>query len=77
MNKDAFLAEFLTAWMENDWSDIAGDDMESMCVKHGLCERHPATADDCKADWAQEFGVEPGDPINKWHPDARALTEKN
>ena len=73
MDKDAFLGELIGKWRERDCTDIDGGDMQDLLEKHGLIEITPATEEDCKEEWAQEYGIEPGDPVNRFHPDLMTL----
>jgi len=73
MDKDGFLKAFLEKWVEHDWQDVDGGDLHELCHKHGLSYERPATEEDCKLQWAQDWGVEVGDPIDEWHPEIKAI----
>ena len=52
--------------IRRSWTvDIDGGELQDMLVKHGILHEVPATEVDCAEDWAQEYGVELGDPIYK------------
>lgn len=67
MDRDAvqlagFVKDLLALWSE-DYSDIDGADFQGLLVKHELVKERPATEEDCKTEWAQEYGLEPGDTM--------------
>jgi hypothetical protein len=48
-----------------DGLDIDGGELQELLIKHGLMVEAPATAEDCAMEWAQEWGICPGDTILK------------
>jgi len=76
MDKDGFIAALVTLWREHDCMDIDGAHFQDLLLKYGLATEGPATQEDCRTDWAQDFGVEEGDMILHTHPDLDALMKE-
>lgn len=75
MDKDAFLAELIAGYWEHDCMDIDGGDFQDLLLKHGLAKEAPATEEDCKEEWALEYGYEPGDPMIKYDPEIQSMVK--
>ena len=61
MDKDAFLRELLLNYYEHECLEIGGEDVHDLLLKHGFTVERPATAEECESDWAQDYGLNPGD----------------
>ena len=73
---NSFIGALLALWRRNYCADIDGCDFQDLLIKHGLASEGTATEADCEEEPAQEFGVEPGDPMLKYHPDLMALMKE-
>lgn len=74
-NIDAFLGELLDNFVEHQYTDIDACDFQELLCKHGLCVERPITADECEAQWAQEYGYEPGDTMFAYSDEMKALMQ--
>ena len=63
MDIEAFVIDLTKLFKRQDWDDIDGCDYQDLLIKHGLAIERPATEEDCKLNWASEYGVEVGDTI--------------
>ena len=75
MDKDAFLAELIASYWEHDCMDIDGCDFQDLLLKHGFAVEAPATEEDCKEEWALEYGYEPGDPMIKYDREIQLMVK--
>ena len=71
MNLAGFVIEIVDK--SREWMDIDGGDLQEMLEKHGIIVRQPATETDCEEEWAQEYGIEPGDTILRDAPELTSL----
>ena len=79
MDKDGFIVAVVAlaiAAREHGCMDIDGGDLQDLLGKHGLAIESPATGEDCKGDWGQEYGVELGDTVLHYHPTLTALMKE-
>ena len=76
MDKDGFIAALVALWREHWCEDIDGGDFQALLIKHGLASEGPATKEDCATEWADEYGVQPGDTVLHDHPDLAALMKE-
>ena len=79
MNLEAFAVELTEKWRP-ECMDVDGCDLQEMLAKHGIIIKRPATEADCQEEWAQEWGIEVGDPIFVDSPEfieVKARAEKN
>lgn len=61
----AFAGAVLDLSQRSNWSDVDGAALGGLFLEHGLRVQGEATEADCAEEWAQEWGLEPGDPIHK------------
>lgn len=73
MNINAFVVDIVSLFREHDCSDIDGENFQDLMEKHGLVVRVPATEEDVKEEWAQEWGYEVGDEILAYSEEYKAL----
>ncbi len=76
MDKDGLIRRLLEHWIEHDYSDIDGCDFHEWLVEYEVLEARPITEEECKAEWAQEFDVQPGDIFHPLTDSAKALLEQ-
>jgi len=76
MNLEAFIVELTNLWTDHDHMDIDGADFQDMLVKHGLLLETKATAEDCETEYAQDYGVEIGDPWCVYAPELIAIRKR-
>ena len=76
MDKDGFVVALVKLVRDHPGMDIDGATIQELFVIYGLASEGPATEADCEEDWAKEWDIEPGDPIQTYHPDLMALMKE-
>ena len=64
-NAKAMIGWLLEELQRRDYMDIDGGDLQGALIKYGLLVEEAATEADCAEEWAQEYGVEVGDPVSR------------
>ena len=72
-DKDGFIVAVVRMWRAHGCTGIFSADFQALLIKHGLSTEGPATEEDCKTKWGQDYGVELGDMVLHDHPDLVAL----
>jgi hypothetical protein len=75
MDLRGFVRDLMLIYFEHDYYDISGEDIHDLAIKHGFANAVIATEADCE--WAQKYGVEPGDPYFRYSEAFLALLEED